>query len=319
MSFGDVMKVSVNPKTIRIEEYERLVTLFPGVSFEPELNSCQDAEVLLCNPSFLTKEHLDQLPALKWVHLLMSGYNTVDLEDLKKRKIALTNSKDVFHIQIAEDVVAKISYFNRDLGVFHDQQKARIWKIIPDEYELYHSTVGIVGAGSIGSEIAKRLKAFDTTILGYRKNPQIPPYFDQIYTTSEGLDELITRSDYLIIAIPLNKETTHLINRKRLSLMKKTALLINVARGEIVDQEALIEALEHRAIRGAGLDVVYPEPLPKEHPLWGLSNVLLTSHNASSSQFMYRRIVDLFIENLSRFQENKPLLHEVIPYENVLK
>lgn len=319
MSFGDVMKVSVNPKTIRNEEFERLVALFPEVTFEPELSSCQDAEVLLCNPAFLTKEHLDQLPHLKWVHLLMSGYNTVNLEDLRKRKIALTNSKDVFHIQIAEDVVAKISYFNRDLGVFHDQQKKRIWKIIPDEFELYQSTVGIVGAGSIGTEIAKRLKAFDTTILGYRKSSQIPPYFDQIYTTSEGLDELITRSDYLIIAIPLSKETTHLINRDRLSLMKKTALLINVARGEIIDQEALVEILQEQKIRGAGLDVVYPEPLPVEHPLWSLQNVLLTSHNASSSQLMYRRIVDLFIENLSRFQEKKPLLHEVIPYENVLK
>lgn len=306
-----MLKVSINPQTIRVEEFQRLQLAFPEVVFEANIKQCQDAEVLICNPSFITEEHLNLLPKLRWIHLLMSGYNSVDLAMLKNRNIVLTNSKDVFHLQIAEDVLAKILYFNRDLGRFHEQQKKHIWQLIPDQFEIYQSTVGIIGAGSIGQEIAKRFKAFECHLLGYRKSKGLVPTFDEMFQDEEGLKSLVTRSDYLIVAIPLSKETYHLINQEVLALMKPTALFVNVARGEVVDQEALVEVLKNKRIRGAGLDVTTPEPLPIGHPLWDLENVLITSHNASSSQLMYRRITDLIISNLKKYLSEGTLQHIV--------
>jgi D-2-hydroxyacid dehydrogenase (NADP+) len=308
------MKVYVNPRTIKQIHFDQLVEKFPSIQFVGDLSKASDAEVIICNPSFLTKDQLDYFTHLRWVHLLMSGYNTVDLADLSARNIALTNSKDVFHIQIAEDVFTKILVLNRDVMPLHSQMKQGLWKPIPDDYEIYHSTVGIIGAGSIASEIAKRLQAFDATVLGWRRNPEPQAYFNQILTGTDGLHQLLRKSDVVVVAIPLSKETYHLLNHERLSMMKQSALLINIARGEIIDQDALVTILQNKGIRGAGLDVVYPEPLPSDHLLWKLDNVYLSPHNASSSQQMFPRIIALIEENLRRYLQKEALLHIVVDF-----
>ena len=178
------------------------------------------------------------------------------------------------------------------------------WNPIRKEPELTGSTVGIVGAGSIGIEVAKRLKSFDTKVIGYKRKAEAVRFFDEIYTGNEGLEIVIRESDYLIIAVPLTKETMHLINKERISWMKSSAVLINVARGKIVDQDALVDALNAGKLRGAGLDVTTPEPLPKDHPLWKMSQVFITPHNASSSPFMQRRLMELVLHNLERYVNN---------------
>jgi D-2-hydroxyacid dehydrogenase (NADP+) len=269
------------------------------------------AEGIIVNPSFVTKDNLSLFPNLKWIHLLMSGYNSVDLAEVRRRNITLTNSKDVFHIQIAEDVFTKILAINRHVKEFYQFMKNEDWKPIPDELEIYGSTVGIIGAGSIGGEIAKRMKAFEAKVIGWKRKDAKLPYYDEIYTGEDGLSTVLAKSDYVIVAIPLSKETHGLINKDRLKQMKSSALLVNIARGEIVNQEDLVDALERKVIRGAALDVTYPEPLSKNHPLWRLDNVFITPHNASSSIYMFDRMMDLTEENIRRFSRDEPLLHIV--------
>lgn len=305
------MRIYIRPTAFPITQREELKRRFPHHEWIEEDASSHLADAWIAFPQSVTKAHLDLMPNLKWIHLLMAGFNTVDLADLDRRGIVLTNSKNVFSIQIAEDVFSKILTINRDVRIFHDQQKAHVWKGIPDEYELYGSTVGIVGAGSIGHEVAKRMKAFETRLLGWKRTLTHEPLYDRILTGRDGLYELLEQSDYVIVAVPLNPHTRHLIDAKAFSRMKKSAVLVNVARGEIVDQEALIDALRSNSIRAAALDVVTPEPLPKDHPLWDLPNLFLTPHNASSSVRMLSRMVELTIENIARFEQGKPLLHVV--------
>jgi phosphoglycerate dehydrogenase-like enzyme len=305
------MRIYIRPTAFPQQQRDLLKARFPHHEWIEDDASSSLAEVWIAFPQSVTRKHLDLMPNLKWIHLLMAGFNTVDLEDLDRRGIVLTNSKDVFSIQIAEDVFSKILAINRDVRLFHDQQKAHVWKTVPDEFELYGSTVGIIGAGSIGSEVAKRMKAFHATVLGWKRTMTEEPFYDRILTGEEGLTELLAQSDYVVVAIPLNGQTRHLINAKRLSIMKPTAVLVNVARGEIVEQDDLIEALRTHSIRAAALDVTTPEPLPADHPLWDLPNLFLTPHNASSSQRMLPRMVDLTIENIVRYEQNRPLLHVV--------
>lgn len=305
------MRVYIRPTAFPNEQREQLKARFPHHEWIEEDAQSHLADVWIAFPQSVTKAHLDLMPNLKWIHLLMAGFNTVDLADLERRGIVLTNSKDVFSIQIAEDVFSKILAINRDVRTFHDQQKAHVWKTIPNEPELYRSTVGIVGAGSIGGEVAKRMKAFGASVLGWKRTPSEDPDYDEILTGRAGLKDLLNQSDYVVVAVPLSPHTRHLINRETLAWMRPNAVLVNVARGEIVDQDALVEALKNRAIRAAALDVTSPEPLPADHPLWDLDNVFLTPHNASSSVRMLARMVDLTIENLARYEAGEALLHVV--------
>jgi phosphoglycerate dehydrogenase-like enzyme len=131
--------------------------------------------------------------------------------------------------------------------------------------------------------------------------------FDQTYTGEDGLKKLLQQSDYVVITLPLNEHTQRLMDAEKFSWMKKDAVLINVGRGEVVDQDALIEALQLGKLRGAGLDVMTPEPLPKESPLWYMDHVYITPHNAPSSPYMMSRLYDLLEDNIARYLSQKPL------------
>lgn len=306
------MKVWIETSALHPDDVTALIQKYPNLTFETDKSLAYDAEVIIAMPSHVKPEILDSFHSVKWIQLLTAGFNTINIDDIKSRGIVLTYAKDVFSIQIAEDVFSKILYFNRNLQTFHDQQRINLWKYKAAHHEIYGSTVGIVGTGSIGTEVAKRMKSFGARVIGHKRSVAILPEYDQILYGKEGLDQLLAQSDYVIISCPLSKETYHLIGAKELGLMKKTALIINVARGEIIDQEALIKALNTNQIRGAGLDVTTPEPLPPSSELWRCQNVLITPHNASSSPFVQRRLMDEVDTALYRY------IHH-LPYDNLVK
>ncbi|PKK96722.1 MAG: D-2-hydroxyacid dehydrogenase, partial [Tenericutes bacterium HGW-Tenericutes-3] len=215
-------------------------------------------------------------------------------------------------IQIAEDVFSKILYFNRNIQKHIKHMENKLWKFEPVRYEIAHATIGILGTGSIGLEVAKRMKAFDTKVLGYKKTRQNVPYFDEIYTDKKGLEKIYKESDYIIIALPLTTETYHLIDENAISLMKDSSVIINVARGDIIDQKALINALKSKKIRAAGLDVMSPEPLPIDDGLWHLENVLLTPHNASSSPYVNQRLINNTIETIQHYLSHQNFNNRVV-------
>ena len=300
------MKVFVDTRLTEEKDYQKLKKEFPNIEFTEDFSKRSEIEVFFGLNSILTKAKIDEFKNLKWIQLYMAGFDNVDVEGFKNKGILVSNARDIFSITIAEDIISKILYFNRDIDKFIYNKNNKIWKPIPEEQEIFNSVIGIIGTGSIGKEVAKRLQSFSPKkIIGHRRKNKPAKYFDEIYTGEKGLNKVIKQADYLIIAIPLNKKTKYLFDYERLKLMKEKAILINVARGEIIVQKDLTKILEEKKIRGAGLDVSNPEPLPKSSKLWELDNVIITPHNASSSIYMKKRLYDLTKENLSRYLKGK--------------
>lgn len=306
------MKVFLDQRYVKIELFEAFMMEYKDHDFVFDVEKSYDCHIMITVPSYAHRDVLERYNNLKWIELITAGYDGIDLDYLKQRGILLTYAKDVFSIQIAEDVFSKILYFNRQLKAHMKNQENHLWKFQRSDHELYEATVGIIGAGSIGKHIAERMKAFKTKVIGYKRHLEHVEFFDKIYTTTEGLYELLKESDYVIIAIPLTKETKYLIDAKALSVMKKDALIVNVARGEIIDQIALEKALMNHQIRGAALDVTIPEPLPKENSLWDLDNCLITPHNASSSPKVNQRIAAEIIDTFKKYLNHIELDNKVV-------
>ncbi len=306
------MKILYETSYLKKSDVNQLKERFPDIIFTDDDKSTGDIEAIISMPGYLTPDNLDRFINLKWVQVLTAGYNQLNLNYFKKREIILTNAKDVFSIQIAEDVFSKILYFNRNLKIQQAHMTQGLWKHESVHFEIAESIVGILGTGSIGLEVAKRMKAFDARVLGYKRSRVSLPYFDQLYFDQEGLDELYQKSDYIIVALPLNNETFHFINKNSFSKMKKNVVIINVARGEIIDQEALIDAIKTKKIRAVGLDVMTPEPLPKNHELWKLNQVFITPHNSSASPHVRKRLIQAVSDSIHRFVNHKEFNNRVI-------
>jgi phosphoglycerate dehydrogenase-like enzyme len=177
--------------------------------------------------------------------------------------------------------------------------------------ELNGKTLGLVGLGAIGREVAKRTKALDMSVEAVKRDPTRGAQFaDRVYSPRE-LHTLLERVDYLVLALPGNAETRHMIGAAELARMKPSAALVNVARGALVDTDALVRALEAGRLAGAGLDVTDPEPLPPEHTLWRLPNVIITPHLAGATDRYWQRQADLVFENVRRYLAGEPLLNLV--------
>lgn len=298
------MRLYVDRRFITDFYLEQLKEHFPDIDLLPESDKTK-AETLMVMPSFFRRFPIDHFPDLRWVQLLSAGYDGVPLETLRERHILLTNARDVYSIQIAEDVFSKILSFNRHVTTYHEQMKKGSWERHDVFHEIHGSTVGLIGAGSIATEIAKRMKAFGAHTIGFRRKAESVPHIDRIVTDSYGLDEIYRTSDYLILSIPLNSETRHMISKDVFERMKNSALIINVARGDIIVQDDLVDALDKGSIRGALLDVTSPEPLPKNHPLWHMKQVFITPHTASESPYAYDRIYRMVHRNLTNHLSGK--------------
>lgn len=305
------MKIYIDDKQLKTKNYELIKANFPNINFTNQIEDSYDANAIIVFPEYVTKVKLEKYSNLQWIQLYTAGFNSIDLDYLEMRKIELSNARGVYSKTIAEDVIAKILTFNRNIRGYSDNMQKALWQPLKSEFELVGSTVGIIGTGSIGTEIAKRLKAFETTIIGYRRTKHEEMFFDDIYTGQVGLETLLTLSDYVILALPLNDESFHLINFDKLKLMKRTALLINISRGEIINQDDLIKALSMNLIRGAALDVTTPEPLPQDSPLWHLPNAFITPHNAVSSPYLIKRLINFIMQNIKAFVGKKQVTNRV--------
>jgi len=303
------MKIWINPRQIQMDNYNKVASLFPNIEFTSDKNNSFDADVVMGYPEYFNEEILAQYSNLKWIHLLTAGYETLDLNMTKNRNIVVTNSRGVFSATMAEDVICKMLMMNRNVKLYLENMKNHIWYTPRNELEIQGATIGLIGAGSIATEVAKRLKAFDAKVIGYKRTEEPTPYFDQMYTGKDGLIEVLKQSDYVVITASLNPSTYHLINKDNIGYMKESAMLINVSRGDIIDQAALIEALISKKIRAAALDVTSPEPLPEESPLWDLENVFITPHNSVASPMLYDRMTNLIIDNLTRYINHSELIN----------
>jgi phosphoglycerate dehydrogenase-like enzyme len=249
------------------------------------------------------------VPNLRWIHTTSAGVDHVLFPKLAEFDVALTNASGVFNVPIAETVLAYMLAVVKRLPQFLDQQRVRHWHNL-ELRELRGLTAGILGLGDIGGEVARLCQAFGMHVVGLRRHPQ-PSQFAEEVLPPDRLHDLLARSDFVVIATPLTDQTRGMIGRAELKAMRSDAWLINIARGPIVDEDALIEALRDRTIGGACLDVFSLEPLPEDSPLWDLPNVIVTPHNSWSSSHWREREIELFLENLRRYVAGKPLLNVV--------
>jgi len=276
-----------------------------------------DAEIYLSWFYYLKPSTLDRVlaaaPSLRWHHAPNAGVNHILTPKYLERDLILTNGAGIHGIPIAEFVIAYMLAHNKQLHRLYRLQAEHNWdREFPERklLELWDKTLLIIGAGGIGQEIAVRAKAFGMRIFGSRVHPQPLANFDQIV----GVDDwqrLLPEADYVVVATPLTEETKGLINEQVLRLMHPQAYLINIARGGIVDESALATALEAGWIAGAALDTVSTEPLPPESKLWSLPNLLITPHCSGHSPRSQERSLALFLDNLTRYRQGKPLLNVV--------
>ncbi len=295
-----------------------------------EQAAAQRAEVVFVNKSDLTEEMaaeadimignppLKILAAarnLKWLQTVSAGVeNYVQFADFPKDAV-LTNMTGAFGCIIAEYVMAGVLSMYRRLFDYRELQEQRVWMNAGSEFMLMGKQVLILGAGDIGEETAKRMKAFGAHVIGVRRVVrEVPESFEKMVTMDE-IDEWLGEADVVVGCLPHTPETVHILDERRLRLMKKGALFVNVGRGSLVVTDALVKVLEEGHLMGAVLDVMEIEPLPKEHPLWGMKQVLLTPHVSGKSfghvRQVEERIVRICCENLERYLDGKALKNRV--------
>ena len=300
---------------------ERLRREFPDADFAvaptPEaLAGVLGDAVALIGGGALSADELAAAPELRWIQATSAGVEEFVGPALHERAIALTNFSGVGAPPIADHVVAMLLAFARGLKPLLARQNEHAWPIgedtAPATFEPAGQTLGVVGLGDIGEAVAVRAHGLGMRVLGLQRHPSAhpPPGVERVLT-SEQLPDLLAASDHVVLCLPLTDATEHVIGREELRLMRRSAYLYNVGRGGLVDQEALVGALRAGVIAGAGLDVVEPEPLPPDSPLWDLPNVIITAHTAGNSPRNWERGIELLAENVRRFLSGRPLRNEV--------
>jgi glyoxylate reductase len=267
-----------------------------------------DALVTLLSDK-IDAEVFEAAPNLKIVAQMAVGFDNIDVQEATKRSIYVTNTPEVLTETTADFAWALLMTVARRVAEADKYVRTGQWKVgwhpsMMLGRDVYGATIGIVGAGRIGYALAKRAKGFDMKILYYDVIPR-PEMEKELGAKPVNLDELLKESDFVSIHVSLMKETQHLINAEKLRLMKRTAYLINNARGPIVDEKALYRALKEGRIAGAGLDVFEQEPTPVDNPLLKLDNVVVAPHISSASQETRSRMAEIAAENLVAFFEGR--------------
>ncbi len=286
------------------------------------------ADILFCE---VPPANFDDFDCLKWIQLTSHGYAQVFGLPMLERGIRVSNGLGTFDIPIAEWNILMMLYWDRHMPELLQNQKNCVWdRAAQFQSELRGKVVGFYGYGGIARETARLCKAMglevwalkaDGTIAGRRNNYCVEGtgdpdgvYCDRVFSPADQ-EEFLSGVDYLIFTLPLNKHTEGLIGEKQLRMLKSSAVLINPSRAPIIEEEAMIRCMRENWIRAASMDVHYAYPLPPEHPLWSMPNVVLTPHISGSceSPHFLDRGYDIFFQNLKRFLAGEPLLNELTP------
>ncbi len=262
-----------------------------------------------------TRESLRQILGLcgkvRWIHSRAAGLDHLLFPELVDSQIPLTNGRGMFSASLGEFVLAVILYFAKDFRRMIRNQSAAVWEPF-DVQAVSGQTVGIVGYGDIGRAAARCVRSMSMRVLAMKRHvPELPDPLVEHFYRPEQRREMIAHCDYLVVTAPLTEETRHMIGDAEFSAMKPTAVVINVGRGPVIDEAALLRALTAKRIKGAGLDVFEHEPLPAEHPLYKLENVLLSPHCADHTSDWQDQAMRFFLNQYGRFEKGELLTNIV--------
>ena len=265
----------------------------------------------------LRPEQLKDAKRLKWIHSTAAGVAQLMYPELRDSGVVVTNPRGIFAVPMAEHAIGLMLALARNFpDSVRQQDRAQwgqqtLWDLPQHLTELNGQVLLIVGFGSVGKELARRARAFDMRVWGVRRSgKEDSPLADRIMPAEE-LATALPRADFVVLAAPETPETRHLIGPKEIALMKPGARLINVARGSLLDEAALLRALEEGKLGGAAIDVAASEPLPPESPLWKAPNLLITPHTSATSDRLWERETSLLLEQLERWFDGRELVNRV--------
>ncbi|MCZ2149284.1 MAG: D-2-hydroxyacid dehydrogenase [Bryobacterales bacterium] len=294
----------------------RLLEQLPGSTHiivgesEEAFENAPDPDVAVCGIGkvSLLRRLWPRIQKARWLHSLTAGLENVLFPELVESSITMSNAKGVYGRSLGEFAIASALYFAKDFRRMVRSQQAGVWDPF-DVEELTGRTFGIVGYGGIGREAARRAKAMDMKVLVIRRHPEqsaSDPLIDGVYARGD-LRQMLALCDYVLVATPNTPETKGMIGEAELRAMKPEAVLINLGRGPVIDEAALIAALEECRIKGAALDVFNQEPLPEGHAFYRLDNVLLSPHCADHTPGWLDESMQFFVDNFGRFVKGEPL------------
>ena len=260
-----------------------------------------EVEGVICNGLFLYHD-IEKFKNLKYIQLSSAGFDRVPMEYVRENDIQIFNARGVYSIPMAEFALMGVLNIYKKSLFFSDNQKNHKWIKNRELTELFGKTVCIVGCGNVGTECAKRFSAFGTTIISVDLIDPKWEYGQEFYPIDK-LENALGKADVVVLTLPLTDKTHHLFNKDILGKMKKGAILVNIARGAVIDEEALKKALTEKQLSGAVLDVFENEPLSEDSTLWDMENVIVTPHNAFHSDTNGKRLSEVIINNLKNWSK----------------
>lgn len=271
-----------------------------------EIETCDAVVTFAHRKAFLASD-------LEWIHSIQAGYDRFPLDELEEREIVLTNSSGIHGTSVGEMGVGLMLALGRRIGTYLKNQTEARWDRLTwdSAFTLEGKRCCVVGLGTLGQGIAERADALGMEVVGVKRNPEDVPGVERVYTPDE-LHEAIGDARFVALTVPLTDETEGMIGAEEFTAMREDAYLVNVARGPVVDQDALIAALNDGEIAGAALDVFEEEPLPEESPLWDFDDVLITPHVAAAEVDYYRHIAELVTENVGRIAAGEDWYNRIV-------
>lgn len=266
-----------------------------------------DIEILY---GVVSEEALPYATSLQWVMQPFVGVERSMYPAFKESPITLINSKRLYGPQLAEHAFALLLSLTRGINTQLDLMREKEWKWLPC-VEVSGMTMGILGLGGIGRAVAQRAKAFDFEVIAVDPEAMEKPDTVDELGQLDQLHEFLSRSEVLTVCCPITPQTHKLLSHAEFDALPEGCYFINVSRGKVVDEDALVAALKSGKVAGAGLDVTYTEPCPPDNPLWSLPNVILTSHTAGASQNIAKRAMQTFLDNMQRYVNGEPLINVV--------
>ena len=257
-------------------------------------------EGIVCNSFFLPPRIADFVN-LRYIQVVSAGIDLVPMDEVRRRGITLKNARGVYSEPMAEHAVWSVLTLYRQKAYYMEKQAEHEWKKLRFIPELAGKTVCVIGCGSVGTAVAERFGGMGCRVVGLNRTPREKPAFERLFSFAEEA-EALGMADVVVVTMPLNDETRHLMNADRLAMMKEGAILVNVARGPLVDTDALLAALDAR-LGGAALDVFETEPLPADSPLWDRPDVLITPHNSFQGEHNAERLNAVIMGNMREMRE----------------
>ncbi len=306
--FADLIPALV-PKLAAVAPDLQLVPIPASGTLPPE---AADAEIFYYNYAFprdIIATVIRAAPGLRWIHAINAGVDHLLCPELLESDILFTNSVGAHATAIAESVMGMLLFTVKHFGGHWDAQKEHRWGRVPKD-ELRGKTLGIIGLGHVGAELARLAQAFGMRVAATRRNPEKAAHVDILLGPGD-LPRLLAESDFVVMCAALTPETRGMIGERELRQMKPTAYFVNIARGALVDEDALVQALREGWIAGACIDAFVQEPLPPEHPFWSLPNCFVTPHSSANTPQLTARALDIFVENVRRYRAGEPLMNVV--------